>query len=156
MARLNPGDQAPDFELPDQQGKPIKLADYRGRKLLLYFYPKAMTSGCTKQACSIRDAREELADLELTAIGISPDPAGQQKKFDDKHNLGFPLLADTDHAVALAYGAWGEKSMYGKKYEGIIRSSFLIDEHGKIINAWYKVSPADTVPKARQALLGKS
>jgi peroxiredoxin Q/BCP len=153
MTRLKPGDQAPVFELPDQQGNPIKLSDFRGRKLLLYFYPKAMTSGCTKQACSIRDARDELADLGLAAVGVSPDSMGQQQKFDDKHSLGFPLLADTDHAVALAYGAWGEKSMYCKKYEGIIRSSFLIDANGAIINAWYKISPADTVPKAQQALL---
>ena len=119
---------------------------------MLFFYPKALTSGCTKQACSVRDARTELADLGVTGLGISPDPVDLQKKFDTKHSLGFPLLSDPDHAVAEAYGVWGEKSMYGKKYMGIIRSAFLIDEGGKIMQAWYKVSPEQTVPKAREAL----
>lgn len=152
MAKLQPGDPAPDFSLSDQHGQPVRLADFSGRKLLLFFYPKAMTSGCTKQACSVRDAKSELADLGVAALGLSPDPATQQKKFDDKHGLGFPLLADTDHTVAAAYGAWGEKSMYGKKYEGVIRSAVLIDAQGKIIQAWYKIKPEDTVPRARQAL----
>ena len=152
MAKLNAGDAAPDFKLADQHGKTVKLTDFRGRKLLLYFYPKADTPGCTRQACSIRDARQELAALGLAVVGLSPDLPARQKKFDDKYNLSFPLLADQDHAVAEAYGTWGEKSMYGKKVAGITRSSFLINETGKIIQSWYKISPEDTVPKARQAL----
>jgi peroxiredoxin Q/BCP len=152
MAKLNPGDAAPDFKLEDQEGRQVRLSDYSGRKLLLYFYPKADTPGCTKQACSIRDAREELAEAGVAALGISPDKPGAQQKFDGKYGLGFPLLSDPDHKAAAAYGAWGEKSMYGKTVEGIIRSSFLIDEAGKIIQAWYKVKPEDTVPKARAAL----
>lgn len=152
MSKLAPGDPAPYFELADQNGNLVKLSDFHGRKLLLYFYPKADTPGCTRQACSVRDAREELADLGLTVVGISPDPPARQQKFDDKYGLAFPLLADTERRTARAYGAWGEKNMYGKKVEGIIRSSFLIDEAGKIIRAWYQVSPEDTVPKAREAL----
>ena len=152
MSKLNPGDQAPPFALKDQEGKLVSLADFHGKKLLLYFYPKADTPGCTKQACSVRDARQDLADLGLAVVGVSPDDPGRQKKFDGKYGLNFPLLSDADHAVAAAYGVWGEKSMYGKKVKGIIRSSFLIDAGGKIISAWYKVKPDDTVPKARQAL----
>ena len=152
MARLEAGDKAPAFALMGQDGKKVKLSDFKGGKLLLYFYPKADTSGCTKQACSVRDARESLAGAGVAAVGISPDPPGKQQKFDTKHGLGFPLLADEDHKVAEAYGAWGEKSMYGKKYLGIIRSSFLIDEKGKVAAAWYKVSPKNTVPNALAAL----
>ena len=152
MPKLQPGEPAPDFSLSDQNGQPVRLQDFAGRKLLLFFYPKAMTSGCTKQACSVRDAKSEMADLGVASLGLSPDSEALQKKFDDKHGLGFPLLADTGHTVAMAYGAWGEKSMYGKKYEGVIRSAFLIDEQGKIIQAWYKIKPEDTVPRARQAL----
>jgi peroxiredoxin Q/BCP len=152
MAQLKPGDLAPDFALVDQDGQTVRLADFRGQKLLLFFYPKALTSGCTKQACSVRDARAELADLGVAALGISPDPMDLQKKFAVKHALGFPLLSDPDHAVAMAYGVWGEKSMYGKKYEGIIRSAFLLDDHGRVIQAFYKVSPEQTVPKVKAAL----
>jgi len=152
MAQLQPGDPVPALELLDQEGNTVKLADFQGKKVLLFFYPKALTPGCTKQACSVRDARTELAELGVAALGISPDPVALQKKFDAKHSLGFPLLSDPDHAVAQAYGVWGEKSMYGKKYEGISRSAFLIDEQGRLIQAFYKVSPEQTVPLARAAL----
>ncbi len=152
MASLTAGDSAPKFELSDQDNQMVKLEDFRGKKLLVYFYPRADTSGCTKQACSVRDAREELADLGVDVVGISPDKPSKQKNFDAKHGLGFSLLSDQDNVIAKAYGAWGEKSMYGKKYEGIVRSSMLIDEQGKVIETWYKVSPKDTVPKALKAL----
>jgi peroxiredoxin Q/BCP len=152
MAQLKVGDKAPNFKLKDQNDTQVTLSDFKGRKLLLYFYPKADTPGCTKQACSIRDSVKELTDEGIAAAGISPDAPAKQKKFDDKYGLQFPLLSDPDHKVAMAYGAWGEKSMYGKKYEGIIRSSFLIDEKGKILQATYKVKPLDTVPKAKEAL----
>jgi thioredoxin-dependent peroxiredoxin len=152
MASLKIGDSAPDFSLLDQNNNLIHLSDFKGRKLLVYFYPKADTPGCTKQACSIRDARSELADLGLAVVGISPDASNAQKKFDEKYGLSFPLLADPDHATAEAYGVWGEKNSYGKKTIGIIRSSFLVDENGIVMQAWYKVSPEDTVPKATEAL----
>jgi peroxiredoxin Q/BCP len=152
MAKLHAGDQAPNFNLSDQDEKDVNLADFKGRKLLLYFYPKADTPGCTKQACSVRDAKAELADLGVDVIGISPDAPGKQKKFDEKYGLGFTLLSDQDNKVAKAYGAWGEKSMYGKKYEGIIRSALLVDEEGKVMQTWYKVSPKDTVPKVLETL----
>jgi peroxiredoxin Q/BCP len=152
MPKLTPGDQAPPFALKDQEGHTVRLADFQGQKLLLYFYPKADTPGCTKQACSVRDGREDLAVLGVAAVAISPDEPARQKKFDTKYGLGFPLLSDADHAVAEAYGVWGEKSMYGKKVKGIIRSSFLIEESGKIIQAWYKVKPEETVPQAKLAL----
>jgi len=152
MPTLKPGDKAPSFNLADQDGKAVKFTDFKGKKLLLYFYPKANTSGCTKQACSVRDAEPDLTQAGVAAVGISPDSPEKQKKFDEKHGLGFPLLSDEDHLVAQAYGVWGEKKMYGKSYEGIIRSSFLIDEKGTIMHTWYKVSPADTVPNVRRAL----
>jgi thioredoxin-dependent peroxiredoxin len=153
MTLLNTGDQAPEFALANQEGATVKLSDFKGRKLLLYFYPRAATPGCTKQACQIRDARADLAAWGVAALGISPDKPGTQKKFDDDLGLGFPLLSDPDHAVAQAYGAWGEKNMYGKKTEGIIRSAFLLDEEGKILKAWYKVKPDETVLLVRQAML---
>lgn len=153
MAKLKTGDEAPAFSLLDQEGKKVSLSDFKGKKLLLYFYPKADTPGCTKQACSIRDASKQLKKYDAAAIGISPDEPSRQKKFDDKYKLGFPLLSDPDNKVAKAYGAWGEKSMYGKKYEGIIRSSFVIDDKGKILQASYKVKPLDTVPNAAAVLV---
>ena len=152
MAQLKAGDKAPAFTLKDQEGNAVKLSDFRGRKLLVYFYPKADTPGCTKQACSVRDERQELKEVGVVAVGISPDEPEVQKKFDKKYGLGFPLLSDPDHTVAQAYGVWGEKKMYGRTSMGIIRSSFLIDEQGEVIQAWYEVSPADTVPKAQKAL----
>ena len=152
MTRRKVGDKAPPFSLEDQNGRMVSLADFEGTKLLLYFYPKADTPGCTRQACSVRDSAESLQEAGAAAVGISPDMPDKQKKFDGKHNLGFPLLSDPDHKVAEAYGVWGKKSMYGKSYEGIIRSSFLIDEYGTILQVAYEVKPEDTVLKAREAL----
>lgn len=148
MNRLSKGDKAPDFSLNDQNGKAVSLSSLKGKKVLIYFYPKANTPGCTKQSCSVRDHLPDLEDKGIVSLGISPDPENKQKSFDDKYNLSFPLLSDTDHAVAEAYKVWGEKSMYGKKYMGIIRSSFLIDEGGTIIDSWYKVKPLETVSNA--------
>jgi len=132
----------------------VSLADFAGRKLLVYFYPKADTPGCTTQSCAVRDAREDLSSLGMDVVGISPDKPDAQSKFDQKFGLGFPLLSDPDHAAAEAFGTWGEKMNYGKKYLGIVRSSFLIDENGRVEQVWYKVSPKDTVPKARKVLAG--
>ena len=147
---LEPGDKAPDFTLLDQHGDKVKLSGFKGRKVLVYFYPKADTPGCTAQSCGLRDIADQVGDTVI--LGISPDKPAKQAKFDQKYSLGFPLLADEDHAVAEAYGVWAEKSMYGRKYWGIVRSAFLIDEKGKIAEAWYKVSPADT-PKNLLAAL---
>jgi peroxiredoxin Q/BCP len=150
--KLKPGDKAPAFALADQTGTVHKLADHKGRKVLIYFYPKADTPGCTAQSCSVRDARRDFAKRGVDVLGISPDKPAAQQKFDTKYTLGFPLLADEDHAVAEAFGVWGEKSMYGRKYMGIVRSAFLVDEQGKIAATWYGVSPKDTVPGALAAL----
>jgi peroxiredoxin Q/BCP len=147
---LKPGDKAPPFTLLDQSGDKVRLADYKGRKVLVFFYPKADTPGCTQQACGLRDVRAEVGDTAV--IGISPDAPGKQAKFDTKYSLGFPLLADEDHAAAEAYEVWAEKSMYGRKYMGIVRSAFLVDEKGKIAHAWYKVSPKDTAANLLKAL----
>jgi peroxiredoxin Q/BCP len=152
MAKWNVGDRAPDFSLQDQNRRTVSLSDFEGRKLLLYFYPKAETPGCTRQAISIRDAAEELSSAGVAFVGISPDTPEEQKAFDEKHNLGFPLLSDPDHKVAQAYGTWGTKSVEGRMKEGIIRSSFLIDENGTILQATYNVKPEETVPKAQEAL----
>jgi peroxiredoxin Q/BCP len=149
---LKAKDMAPEFALPDQDGKQVRLSDFRGKKVLVYFYPKADTPGCTAQACSIRDARAELAALGLAALGISPDKPSAQQKFNTRYGLGFPLLSDPDHATAEAYGVWAEKKMYGKSFPGIVRSSFLIDEEGRVAAAWYKISPKDTVPAALEAM----
>ena len=147
---LEPGDEAPDFTLPDQHGQPVTLSSFRGRKVLVYFYPKANTAGCTTQACALRDVAGTIGDTLV--LGISPDKPGAQAKFDARYGLGFPLLSDADHAVAEAYGTWGEKSMYGRKYMGIVRSAFLIDEEGRVAQAWYKVSPKDTATNLLAAL----
>ena len=152
MATLTPGTVAPPFALRDQRGGIVRVEDFLGRTLLVYFYPKADTPGCTTQSCALRDAREDLATLGVDVVGISPDEPDAQAAFDEKFSLGFPLLSDPDHAVAEAWGVWGEKSMYGNTYMGVIRSSFLVDEDGRIRDAFYKVSPKDTVPKAREAL----
>jgi peroxiredoxin Q/BCP len=149
---LKPGDKAPAFTLLDQSEQKVKLSDHKGRKVLVYFYPKADTPGCTTQACELRDARPKLGGTVV--LGISPDKPAKQAKFDAKYELGFPLLADEDHAVAEAFDVWAEKSMYGKKYMGIVRSAFLIDEKGKIEQAWYKVSPKDTAANLLRSLNG--
>ena len=154
MAHLKEGSKAPAFSLKDQDGNTVKLTDFKGRKLLVYFYPKADTPGCTTQSCSVRDSKADLAKLGVAVVGISPDKPSKQAAFDQKYGLGFPLLADEDHSVAEKYDVWGEKVNYGRTYMGIIRSSFLIDENGKVERAWYKVSPKDTVPNARAALGG--
>ncbi len=152
MVTLRCGDPAPEFALLDQSGSRVRLGDFRGRTLLVYFYPKADTPGCTTQSCAVRDARVDFSGLNLAVVGISVSAVRDQDAFDKKFGLGFPLLSDPDHAVAEAWGTWGEKSLYGKKYKGVIRSSFLVDEEGRIVDAWYKVSPKDTVPKALKAL----
>ena len=147
---LKPGDKAPAIALTDQDGETIKLSSLKGRKVLVYFYPKADTPGCTAQACGLRDIAGQVGDTAI--IGISPDKPAAQKKFDTKYGLGFPLLSDPEHTVAEAYDVWKEKSMYGRKYMGIERSAFLIDEKGKIEQAWYKVSPKDTPTNLLAAL----
>ncbi len=147
---LQPGDQAPDFELLDQNENQVKLSDLGGRKVLVYFYPKADTPGCTKQACGLNDILGDAGDTVI--LGISPDKPSRQAKFAQKYGLGFQLLSDPDHTVAEAFDVWKEKSMYGRKYLGIERSAFLIDEHGNVVDAWYKVSPADTPTNLLAAL----
>jgi thioredoxin-dependent peroxiredoxin len=149
---LKPGDKAPTFSLVDQDGNTVELADLKGRKVLVYFYPKADTPGCTTQACGLRDVLGDIGDTAV--LGISPDKPEKQKRFDDKYGLGFPLLSDQDHAVADAYGAWAERSMYGRKYMGIIRSAFLVDEQGNLAEVWAKISPKDTPTKLLAALEG--
>jgi len=152
MTELRPGDTAPAFSLSDQHGNTVTLGDFKGRKLLVYFYPEADTPGCTTQSCDLRDHRQEFAGLGVDVVGISPDEPSKQLAFDQKYSLGFPLLADTDHAVAEAWGTWGEKTYKGKTYVGIIRSSFLVDDEGRIERTWYKVKPENTVPEAQAAL----
>ncbi len=147
---LEPGDRAPAFHLADQHGDKVRLSSFKGRRALVYFYPKADTPGCTTQACGLRDIAEELGDTAV--VGISPDLPGKLARFDDKHSLGFTLLSDPEHATADAYGAWGEKKMYGKAYQGVIRSAYLIDEKGKISHVWPKISPKDTPKKLLAAL----
>ena len=150
MAPLKPGDKAPAFTLKDLAGTPVKLSGFKGHMVLVYFYPKADTPGCTALACGLRDIAGDVGDAVI--LGISPDKPETLAKFDAKYTLGFTLLSDPDHAVADAWGTWGEKSLYGRKYMGIIRSAFLVDEKGKIAEAWYKISPKDTPKKLLAAL----
>ncbi|WP_345346399.1 thioredoxin-dependent thiol peroxidase [Rhodococcus olei] len=150
--RLAPGDTAPDFTLPDADGNEVSLSDYRGRKVIVYFYPAASTPGCTKQACDFRDSLAELNDAGLDVIGISPDKPAKLVKFRDTESLNFPLLSDPDRATLAAWGAFGEKTMYGKKVQGVIRSTFLVDENGKIEVAQYNVRATGHVAKLRRDL----
>jgi peroxiredoxin Q/BCP len=147
---LTTGKTAPDFTLLNQREEQVHLKDLRGRNVLVYFYPKADTPGCTTQACGLRDVAGQIGDTVV--LGLSPDKPAKLAKFDDKYGLGFALLSDPDHATADAYGAWGEKSMYGKKYMGIVRSAFLVDEKGRISHAWPKISPKDTPTNLLKAL----
>jgi peroxiredoxin Q/BCP len=136
------GDLAPDFTLPDQHGEPISLSSFRGRTVVLYFYPKADTPGCTTQACGVRDHRTDYDHAGAVVLGVSPDPVKKVKAFDDKYGLAFPLLADADHAVAEAYGVWGEKSRHGRKYMGVERTTFVIGADGVIQEVFRRVKPA--------------
>ena len=147
---LAPKDRAPAFSLPDQHDTTVTLSGFAGRRVLVYFYPRADTPGCTTQACGLRDIAAQVGDTAI--VGISPDKPAALARFDAKYDLGFTLLSDLDHAVAEAYGVWKEKSMYGRSYMGIERSAFLIDEKGKIAEAWYKVSPKDTPKNLFKAL----
>ena len=144
------GSAAPKIKLLNQEGDTVALSSFKGRKVLIYFYPKADTPGCTTQSCALRDIAEEIGDTVI--IGISPDAPAKLKRFDDKYSLGFTLLSDEDHAVAEQFGVWVEKSMYGRKYMGVQRSSFLIDEKGRIERAWPKISPKDTPTQLLKAL----
>lgn len=136
------GDIAPDFTLPNQDGTPVRLSDFRGRRVVLYFYPKDDTSGCTTQACEIRDRIDEFDAKDAVVLGVSPDPVDSHRKFREKYDLPFTLLADTDHAVAEAYGVWKEKSMYGRTYWGNERTTFVIGPDGRIEQVLARVKPA--------------
>jgi thioredoxin-dependent peroxiredoxin len=140
---IEPGEVAPDFELPNQAGNPVRLSDLKGQKVVLYFYPKADTPGCTTQACGVRDHVEEYDATGAVVLGVSPDPVKAVKRFHDKQGLNFPLLADEDHAVAERYGVWVEKSMYGKTFMGNERTTFVIDADGVVTDVLRKVKPAE-------------
>lgn len=146
--KLEPGDVAPDFELASDAGKPVKLSDYLGKRVILFFYPKANTSGCTTQACGLRDNMSVLKEANTTVIGISPDPVPALTKWQEQEQFGYRLLSDPDHTVAEAYGVWGEKKMYGRAYMGIVRSHFIIGVDGRIEDVQYKVSPKKSVERA--------
>ncbi|MHB8619926.1 MAG: thioredoxin-dependent thiol peroxidase [Chloroflexota bacterium] len=149
---LKAGDSAPDFELPADDGSTVKLTDFRGRRVVIYFYPRDDTPGCTTQACGFRDAYVDVEEKNGVVLGISPDGVSSHQRFKAKYNLPFTLLADEDHRVAQAYGVWAEKNMYGKKYMGIKRSHFVVDEQGKLLDARLGVKPAESVEKALQAV----
>jgi thioredoxin-dependent peroxiredoxin len=140
---IEPGEQAPDFELPDQDGRAVKLSDLRGQPVVVYFYPKADTPGCTTQACGVRDNQRAYAAAGAQVLGVSPDPVAKVKKFHEKYDLTFSLLADEDHAVAESYGVWVEKSMYGRTYMGNERTTFIIDADGRVASVLRKVKPGE-------------
>ncbi len=150
--RLAPGDKAPAFSLPDADGNTVSLSDYQGRRVIVYFYPAASTPGCTKEACDFRDSLRELNGAGLDVVGVSPDTPAKLAKFRDAENLTFPLLSDPDRTVLTAWGAYGEKQMYGKTVRGVIRSTFVVDEKGKIAVAQYNVKATGHVAKLRRDL----
>ena len=154
MTVLSPGELAPDFTLPESGGGTRSLHDLRGKKVILFFYPKDNTSGCTKEACGFRDSYAEYQGVNAEILGISPDAVKSHDKFAAKYNLPFPLLADTDHQVSEAYGAWGQKSLYGKKYMGMLRTTYLIDAEGKVEQVWTKVKPAGHASEVLAAVNG--
>jgi peroxiredoxin Q/BCP len=149
---LDVGDEAPDFELPDQDGETVALSRFRGSPVVLYFYPKADTPGCTTQACGIRDRRSEYDALGAVVLGVSPDEPKALRKFADKYGLDFTLLGDSDHSVSETYGTWAEKSMYGKKYMGVLRATYVIDPDGRIATVMPKVSPKTHDDEVLEAL----
>jgi peroxiredoxin Q/BCP len=151
-AKLRVGDPAPEFQLPDDKEQTVKLANYRGKRVVIYFYPKDDTPGCTTQACGFRDNYLAIEEKNAVVLGISPDDAKSHVRFRTKFNLPFTLLSDVDHAVAEAYGVWGEKSMMGKKYMGIIRSHFVVDETGKLIDVHYNIKPEASVAGALETI----
>lgn len=150
--QLAPGDMAPEFTLPDADGKPVPLTDYRGQKVIVYFYPAAMTPGCTKEACDFRDNLSSLAGSGYAVVGISPDEPAKLAQFREAEGLTFPLLSDPDRSVLDAYGVWGEKQLYGKPVTGVIRSTFVVDEDGRIEHAQYNVRATGHVAKLRKDL----
>jgi thioredoxin-dependent peroxiredoxin len=152
MAMPDVGDKAPAFTLEDQSGKTVKLSDFKGKKVVLYFYPKDDTPGCTREACSFRDEHSALQEAGAVVLGVSPDSEASHAKFAGKYKLNFPLLADPDHAVSEKYGAWGEKSLYGRKFMGIQRSTFLIDGSGKVARVWPKVKVDGHVDQVLEAI----
>lgn len=152
MTQLAPGDLAPDFTIDDQDGTPVSLADYRGRRVILYFYPAAMTPGCTTEACDFRDSLEPLAAAGFAVLGVSKDDPEKLREFRDHDHLTFPLLSDRDHAVQEAYGAWGEKKLYGKTVVGSIRSTFVIDADGRIEQTFYNTKATGHVAMLRKRL----
>lgn len=151
---LKEGEAAPDFELRSDEGDPVRLSDYRGQKVILYFYPKDDTPGCTIEACEFRDRLPEIRDRDAVVLGVSPDDVDSHRKFKQKYELPFVLLADTDHEVAEAYGVWGEKKRYGRTYEGIHRTTFLIGKDGKVERVFEKVRPEGHSEEVLEALGG--
>ncbi len=151
---IKPGESAPDFELPDQEGRPVKLSELRGKPVVVYFYPKAATPGCTVQACGVRDHEADYKQAGAVVLGISPDPVRKIKKFADDQTLAFPLLSDEDHAVAEAYGVWVQKSMYGRTYWGNERTTFVIGSDGRVSEVLRKVKPAQHDEQVIAALKG--
>jgi len=152
MSELKAGDAAPDFETVNEAGEKISLKDLRGKRVVLYFYPKDNTSGCTAQACAFRDSYPDIEHANAVVLGVSPDSAKSHQNFKTKFELPFPLLIDQDHAIAEKYGVWREKSMYGRKYMGILRSHFVIDEQGKLVDVQYNVKATDSAAKAVASL----
>ncbi len=152
---IEPGRTAPDFTLPDQHGEKHRLKDYRGRWVVLYFYPKDNTTGCTKQACQFRDDLPDFRKSDAVILGVSPDDTRSHQRFADRHNLPFTLLADTEHQVCTRYGVWQEKSMYGRKFMGVVRTTYLIDPAGKVAHRWDRVKVADHAQAVLQTLADK-